>query len=230
MKKYLIALSAFTLTAFAVNAQSGDNTTKTSPDQQKSWKMHHGKEDHEMRSHRGLFMMKDLNLTDAQKQQAKALNEEYRNKIRNLEKDENITLKDYRAQKASLEKERKAKFQDILTAEQKEKLVADRKKMSEKREAMSQKRMEKMKTELSLTDDQVSKIQDQRKSMMDQAKVIRENSSLSEEQKKEQLIDLRKTGHENMSKILTADQLKKREEMRNSRMKDMKHKWENKAS
>ncbi|MDP4284093.1 MAG: hypothetical protein Q8891_06690 [Bacteroidota bacterium] len=230
MKKYLIALSAFTLMAVATNAQSNDNAAKTPPNQQNGWKMHHGKHGG-MNMHKShSMMMKDLNLTDAQKQQAKALNEGYRTKVQNLEKDQNITLKDYRAQKASLEKERKAKFQDILTADQKNKIAADRKKMSEKRQMMAQKRMEKMKTNLSLTDEQVAKIQDQRKSMIDQSKAIRENSSLSNEQKKEQMMNLRKTSHDNMDKILTADQIKKRDELRDNHMKGMKNKSGNKAS
>ncbi len=228
MKKYLIALSAFTVIALAVNAQAADST-KTSATQH-NWKTHQHNQEYGMNRHRGHYMMMNLNLTDAQKQQVTALNKDYRDKIQNLEKDDNITLKDYRAQKANLEKERKSKFQDILTADQKNKIAQARKERTEKMKEMAQKRMDKMKTDLNLTDDQVAKIQDERKSMMEQAKAIRENTSLSDEQKKEQFMNLRKTSHDNMNKILTADQLKKREELRNSRMKDMKNKWENKAS
>lgn len=230
MKNYLIALSAFTLMATTTNAQSNGNAAKTSRNQQNGWKMHHGKQGG-MNMHKGHSMrMKDLNLTDAQKQQAKALKEEYRTKVQNLEKDQNITLKDYRAQKASLEKERKAKFQDILTADQKNQIAAYKKRMSEKKEMMAQKRMEKMKTNLSLTDAQVAKMQGQRKSVKDQSKAIRDNASLTDEQKKEQLMNLRKTSHDNMDKILTADQIKKRDELRNNRMKGMKNEMRNKAS
>lgn len=228
MKKYLIALSAFTVMALAANAQSGDST-KTSATQH-NWKMHQHNQEYGMNRHRGHSMMMNLNLTDAQKQQVTALNKDYRDKIQNLEKDDNITLKHYRAQKANLEKERKSKFQDILTADQKDKIAQARKERTEKMKEMAQKRMDKMKTDLNLTDDQVAKIQDERKSMMEQAKAIKENTLLSDEQKKEQFMNLRKTSHDNMNKILTADQLKKREELRNSRMKDMKNKWENKAS
>ena len=174
--------------------------------------------------------MKDINLTDAQKQQAKALNEDYNTKVKNLEKDENITLKDYRAKKASLEQERKSKFQALLTPEQKDKIAQDRKARSEKMKMMAQKRLDKMKTDLNLTDDQVAKIQEERKSSMDQMKAIRENSSLSEDQKREQLMDLHKSMHDSMNKILTADQIKKRDEMRNNRMSEWKNKRANKES
>ena len=65
---------------------------------------------------------------------------------------------------------------------------------------------------------------------MEQGKAIRENSSLTEEQKKEQLMNLVKSRKESMNNILTAEQLKKKEEMRNSRIKDMKNKRVNKDS
>ena len=77
-------------------------------------------------------MMMKLNLTDAQKQQVKDLNTDYRNQLKDLEKNETITLKDYRAKKATLEQERKSKFQSILTPEQKNKIAQAKKERGEK--------------------------------------------------------------------------------------------------
>ena len=176
------------------------------------------------------MMMNQLNLTDAQKQQTKSINDDYRNQLKELEKDDNITLKDYRSKKASIEQERKSKFQALLTTDQKNKIIQAQKDRSEKMKMMAQKRMEKMKTDLNLTDDQVVKMQAQKESSMKQMKAIRENSSLSEEQKKAQLMDLRKSNHESMNNILTADQLKKKEELRNNRMTEWKNKRANKDS
>jgi Spy/CpxP family protein refolding chaperone len=230
MKKYLIALSAFTIIAVAANAQSTDNSTKSAPNQQNN-KMHGHRPGYGMNRHRGNFtMMRDINLTDAQKQQARALNEDYQAKVKNLERDENITLKDYCAKKASLEQERKSKFQALLTPEQKDKIAQDRKARSEKIKVIAQKRLDKMKTDLNLTDEQVAKIQEQRNTSIEKMKAIRENSSLSDDQKKEQLMDLRKSMHDSMNSILTADQIKKRDEMRNNRMSDWKNKRVNKES
>ena len=231
MKKYLIALSAFAVITVIVHAQSADNSTKSAPDQQNSWKMHQHKQGYGMNRHRGNFMMmRAISFTDAQKQQVKALNEDYNTKVKNLEKGDNITLKDYRTQKANFEKERKSKFQDILTTDQKNKIAQAKKERSEKMKLMAQKRMEKMKTDLNLTDDQVAKMKAQGESSMKQLKAIRENSSLSEDQKKEQLMDLRKSSHESMNSILTADQLKKKEELRNNRLSECKNKRANKDS
>ena len=158
MKKYLIALTAFTAITFAATAQTKNPTDNTS--QQSHSQMHH--KNHGMHQFHRHGMMGQLNLTDAQKQQARALNEDYNAKVKNLEKDDNITLKDYRTQKAALENERKSKFQALLTPDQKNKIAQDKKERSEKMEMMAQKRMDKMKADLSLTDDQVAKIQDQR--------------------------------------------------------------------
>src|SRR6185312_4415297 len=121
MKKYLIALTAFTLTAFAVNAQSTNNSSESSATHETA-KMHHKHGKYRHRHHRN-FAIKQLNLSDAQKQQVKAMDDDYRNKLNNLEKDDNITLKDYRSQKASLQKERKEKFQGILTTDQKNQIA-----------------------------------------------------------------------------------------------------------
>ena len=226
MKKYLVALSAFTVMTIAAGAQTKNNATDGTGRQHD---MYH-KKSYGMNRHHHNGMMVKLNFSDAQKQQVKDLNTDYRNQLKNLEKNENITLKDYRAKKAALEQERRSKFQGILTSDQKDKIAQAKKERGEKMKMMAQKRLEKMKTDLNLTDDQVSKIQDLRTSSMEQAKAIRENSSLSQEQKREQFMSLMKSRKESMNNILTADQLKKKEEMRNSRINDMKNKRANKDS
>ncbi len=230
MKKYLLALSAFTVMAFAANAQEKSNSNESSD---KQHQVHMNRDKHgdgmSMHHHRG-GMMRHMNFTDAQKQQAKALNTDYTNKVKDLEKDQNITLKDYRAKKAILEQERKSKFQALLTPEQKDKIVQGKKEMHEKREMMGKKRMDKMKSDLNLTDAQVEKITEQRKSSMEKMKEIRENSSLTQGQKKEKFMDLRKSSHESMSSILNADQIKKWDELRQNRINEMKNRHSNKDS
>ena len=229
MKKYLVALTAFTIITIAATAQTKNSSTDNTS-QQTHTQMHYkpGYAMHQFHHHG--MMMNQLNLTDAQKQQTKSINDDYRNQLKELEKSDNITLKDYRSKKASIEQERKSKFQALLTTDQKNKIIQAKKDRSEKMKMMAQKRMEKMKTDLNLTDDQVAKMQAQRESSMEQRKAIRENSSLSEEQRKAQLMDLRKSNHDSMNNILTADQLKKKEELRNNRMTEWKNKRANKDS
>jgi len=229
MKKYLIALASVTVITISASAQINRNSTDTTTQQHKMG-MHRRQEYATHKFHHRNMMMNQLNLTDVQKQQAKSINDNYRNQLKDLEKNDNITLKDYRFKKANLEQERKSKFQALLTTDQKNKIEQAKKQRNEKMKMMAQKRLEKMKTDLNLTDDQVAKITEQRKNSMEQMKAIRENSSLSEEQKKEQLMDLRKSSRESMNSILTADQLKKKEELRNSRMSEWKNKRTNKDS
>jgi Spy/CpxP family protein refolding chaperone len=229
MKKYLMVLATLAIVTIGASAQIKRNSTDTTTQQHKMG-MHRKQEYAMHKFHHHNMMMNQLNLTDAQKQQVKSINDDYRNQLKDLEKNDNITLKDYRFKKANLEQERKSKFQALLTTDQKNKIEQAKKQRSEKMKMMAQKRLEKMKTDLNLTDDQIAKITEQRKNSMEQMKAIMENSSLSEEQKKEQLMDLRKSSHESMNSILTADQLKKKEELRNSRMSEWKNKRANKDS
>ena len=227
MKQYFISLSALALVTVAANAQTTNSSADTTGNSAKTY-THHKSKDGIHGHHKGI-MMKDINLTDAQKQQAKDINADYNKQITDL-KNSTLSANDYKAKRQSIEKERKAKFESILTTEQKDKIAKAKKDRSEKMKVMSAKRMDKMKTDLNLTDEQVSKIKEQRESSISQAKAIKENASLTEDQKKEQLMNLRKTSKESVNSILTAEQLKKKEEIRNSRTNEWKNKKANKES
>ena len=229
MKKHLMALSAFAVIAIAANAQATGNESGNAGKHQ-STPMHHKQGAYGRHPHHRNDMLMKLDLTGAQKEQARALNTEYKNQLKELEKNDAITLKDYRAKKASLEQQRKSKFENILTPEQKDKLAKAKKESSEKRAAMAEKRLEKMKADLNLSDEQVAKIKEQQEQSMARAKAIRENPSLTDEQKKEEFMNLAKSRKESMNSILTTDQVKKKEEMRNNRINDMKNKRANKDS
>lgn len=166
------------------------------------------------RGQHGMMMAKELNFTDAQKEEAKANREEFRKKMQELNKIENITVKEQRDRKAVLLKEQKAKMESLLTPEQKIKMAqlkAERKAKGSERMA---KHLDKMKTELGLTESQVAQMKAQRESMQSRLKAIKENETLSREQKREQLMSLRSEAKEQHKKIFTAEQLKKMEEMK----------------
>lgn len=219
MKKYLLALTTLTIITISASAQTTDSSSNFP-----QHRMHMGPMmKHGMHGFHRNHGMANLNLNDAQKQQAKVIREEYHNKIAALEKNDNITLKDYRAQKASLEKERKDKFQALLTPEQKNKIEEGKKKMHERMKAMAERHLQKMKTDLNLSDDQVAKIKEQRETMTKQVMSIKDNTSLSQEEKREQFMTLRKTYKDNINSILTPEQIKKREESRNNRMNEWKN-------
>ncbi len=75
-------------------------------------------------------------------------------------------------------------------------------------------RIEKMKAELGLTDAQAEAIKANMKAQGDAMKAIRDDESLSKDAKRAKVKELRESGRKAMESILTAEQLKKMEEMR----------------
>ncbi len=84
--------------------------------------------------------------------------------------------------------------------------------------------MGEMKSSLNLTDAQVSQLKSQHENFKSNADAIKENTTLSQDEKKQQFMKLRKRNEENEKSVLTAEQFQKKEQLRNSRMKDMKNK------
>ncbi len=163
-------------------------------------------------------MMQQLNLSDEQKKQAKLYQEEFKNQMLELNKGENITVKEYRDKKDALRKQQKEKMQRLLTAEQKTKIdqmKADRKAKADEHFA---KRIEKMQQKLNLTSTQVAEMKRQRSDMQDRCKAIKENETLSRAERKAQLTQLKSLAKEQRKKIFTTEQLKQLEEMKMKRM------------
>jgi len=210
MKKILTGLvltMAFTFSAAAQNA-APQTKNKTS--------FNHTKGNH----HHGVSSQ--LNLTQDQKNQLKANREAYKKQLDELNKNENITVKEFRDKKYALKKEQKQKFMALLTPEQKTKLQQLKQQKEQDRQAKADMKLSKMKTKLGLTDDQVAQIKDQRKTMHDKLKAIKENDNLSRTEKKEQLEALKTESKDSFKKILTPDQLNKMEEMKKARKQGWK--------
>lgn len=199
MKKALIPLIALFAMSFTADAQQA--TVK---------KRHHHK-NHQME------MAKQLQFTDAQKAQAKTINADARKKMQELNKQDNITVKEMRSRKAAIEKERKNKMDGLLTTDQKNKLQqlkADRK---VKRENQYAKHLDKMKTNLNLSDKQVTQLKEQRIANQAKAEKIKNNESLSKEQKRMQMMALKSESKEQHKKIFTSEQLKKMQDLKKNR-------------
>ncbi len=196
MKKIIalsLAFAAFTLSA------SAQEPTKTPTD--KSFKQHkHGK-------HGGhKEMMKDINLSDAQKSQLKSIRE-----------DKTLSRED-----------KKAKMQGVFTADQKKQLTQNKANMQAKRKEMQDKRAAEMKTKLGLSNDQEAKLRSQQDATRAQMKAVKEDKSLSADAKKAKIKSLKDAAKEQRKSVLTADQQKKWDEMK----KDSrgKHRSEDKSA
>lgn len=167
---------------------------------------HHG------RHHQPGIDMKQLNLTDAQKEQFKAQKESFRKQMEELKKNDNITVKEWKTRMEAIRKDQKTKMQGILTTEQKaqiEKMKAERKAMGE---IDAKARMEKMKLHLGLTDDQAARMKKSHIEMAEKMKALREDDKMDAEKKKEQMRELMKKQKEQMKSILTEEQMKKLQE------------------
>jgi len=205
--KRIFAAALTLFVAFALQAQEIPER------KQDGFKPHGGPG--KMQHHRpGGMEFRQLNLTDAQKEQMKAQREGFRKQMEELKKNDNITVKEWKSRMENLRKDQRSKMENILTNEQKSQLD----KMKTERRALNEvdakARMEKMKIHLGLTQDQSAKMEKYRKETGDKMKALRENKSMSIEKKREEMKELMKRQKENMHSILTEDQLKKMKESR----------------
>lgn len=213
-----MALSALILMAFAANAQApgqqpADSTASHNWGQGRFHRPYGA-----MRSMHRRDMRSHIMLSDTQKQQIKTINTDYQAKLKDLDQHDEVTLREYRQKKAALQQDRKSRIEAVFTPEQKQQIAQMRAQQKERREKMAQAHLMKMKSALNLSDDQVAKIQEQRKQTMEKAQSIRDNTTLTNDQKREAFRELMKSNREYMKNILTADQLKKEQELRKSRM------------
>jgi len=127
MKKILALSLAFAGFAFAASAQTDRVVASPSDNAPKEIR---GGGPNRMQNEQ---MMKDLNLTDVQKEQMKKNMQEMRAKMEDLRNNTTLSEDDRRTQMKALREEQKTKMDALLTPEQKEKWQAARKKMMEER-------------------------------------------------------------------------------------------------
>ena len=200
MKKILTTALAIVLFAGASQAQS----------------THRGKDHH--RGGPGKEWTKDLNLTDAQKAQLKTLHEAQQKEIEAL-KSTNVTPE----QRKAIHEKYRSQFEAVLTPAQREQMKAkmhehkavgghgfDKKGGFSKNAAFLNK-------DLNLTTDQQAKLQGFANDFHAKAQGIRGNTSLTDDQKKEQLKNLAKQFREQTQTVLTPEQAQKMKELRGAR-------------
>ena len=180
MKKIITLSLAFSALIFTANAQEQRDIKKDKKDRTE------GRE-----GMRGGGMMKDLNLTDAQKTQMKASREEFKAKMDQL-KSQNLTEAQMSEQKKALFAEQKAKMESILTPEQRAKMAEQRKNFEGKegKEGKFEGRdndkqgnhYNKMKEKLGLSDDQAAKLKAQHEALEARNEAIKNDKSLLKKQ------------------------------------------------
>ena len=196
MKKIVIALLAAGCFIFSVNAQvegKHENTPRA------------GKENN-CKPHRNHMRMQKMNITDAQKQEFKTIHSDYKARMEALEKNGSMTVKDYKVQKEILLKERKQKIQAVLTPQQKAQMESAMQKPMQKNNKVHLKLKE-----LGLTKEQRAQLKTQKEATKTKMQSIKNDQSLTSEQKKEQIKVLRNTNMNDLKSVLTPEQLNKLE-------------------
>ncbi|MFZ1529776.1 MAG: Spy/CpxP family protein refolding chaperone [Ferruginibacter sp.] len=211
--KRIIALSiVFAAISFSATAQQQrDSQAKEGLEQGMQHKKHgkHGK----------AKIMKDLNLTDAQKTEMKKMREENKAKMEAL-KAQNLSTEEMQKQKAALKDANRTKMQNILTDEQKAKM--EQKRVQMKDEKMKGGKMkgdrkahfEKMKQDLNLSTEQAEKLKTLNQAVHGKIQAVRSNTSLTEEQKKTEIKAIKEASKAERKNILTDEQMKKMEQMK----------------
>jgi Spy/CpxP family protein refolding chaperone len=154
-----------------------------------------------------------IHYTPEQRTQVMAINKEYRQKAAELYKQDNSTLKQYKAGLLALQKEKKDKLAALLTPQQKTEIATRRKRMDENRQVMEVARLERLKLRLNLSDDQVAKIKAGQENLRSQFKAIHENDNLLPQQKMEQMKSLMAKRNDTFKSVLTPEQYSQFEKM-----------------
>ena len=168
---------------------------------------------HQGQHNKGM-MMKEMNFTPAQKSTLKANHQEYKTKMQDLSKNENISVKDQRDRKKALRQEQKSKMEALLTPEQKNKLTGIKATKQAQKAEMRGQKMAQLKTKLGLSNDQASRLKSQNEATHSQLQAIKENQSLTRADKKQQMKAIKDAAKIQRKEILTQEQMKKMEELK----------------
>jgi len=150
-----------------------------------------------------------LNLSEEQKAKFKSLNEDFRTQMEELKKKDDITVKEWRSRMENLRKDHRDKISSLLTDDQKNQLKKSREARQLRQSDRRKEGFDRMRTRLNLTDDQAAKLKQSHSDMAEKIQSIREDQSLTDDQKKEQVKELKKKNQENLKTILSEDQLKR---------------------
>ncbi len=194
MKKIFITIGCCFIILTSITAQDKKGTER---------KQHIQHQKHEIK--------KQLNLSEEQKSKMKSIQEKYREQMKELKDNDNITRGDFKKQMSTLHKKRKAEVEAIFTVEQKNKIKEMKENKEKKMKEKSAKHFEKMSNRLQLDEKQKATLLEQQRKNQEQIKSIRDDHSLSEVQKREKIKSIREKQKADTKSILTEEQKKKLE-------------------
>ena len=157
---------------------------------------------------RGEEMRSALALSDDQTKTINAIFEKYHGKMVNLRRDSTLSKEQRHGALKELNGQRLQEIHKVLTAEQQEKWRSMKQENREKKRAMHAARKD-FHTDLALSPEQQKLMSDEQKHMRDRAEAVKNDETLSRDQKQKRFKSLR-AEHENAVKaILTPEQFAK---------------------
>jgi Spy/CpxP family protein refolding chaperone len=198
MKKVFIAMALAAFVATTACAQDQSASSERPP-------MHRHHSD----------ALAQLNLTDDQKTEMKAINDDFKQQMTDLKKSEDkITVTEWKSKMATIRKDHHEKVEKVLTDEQKATLKKIHKERGNRFRQDKRNRIEEMKKELNLTDEQTTAVQNNLSESLKKMRAVHDDKSLTDDQKKAQYKTLHDQEQQGLKSILTPDQWNKFQEMK----------------
>jgi hypothetical protein len=150
-----------------------------------------------------------LNLTDEQKTEMKTINDDFKKQMSELQKNEDITVREWKSKMKDIREDHQKKVQQVLTDEQKAKMEKFRQDRKGKMHKRGKHNIDSLKKDLNLSAEQEAALKQQRTDMMQKMKAIKEDKSLTDEQKKAEIKKFREQQHQSLKSILSEEQINK---------------------
>lgn len=171
-------------------------------------------------------VVKDLNLTAEQKAAAQANREKFKTDLKAINENNSLTPEQKKEARKEAQQRYMTTLQSMLTPEQKAQVQQGRKEAGKGRAAGAKKdslgrkgklerkaEARRMQQELNLTTEQQTKMKTLNADFKAEAKTIKENTALSNEEKKQKLLALHKQRKTSMQTVLTPAQIEKRKSL-----------------
>lgn len=157
---------------------------------------------------------KNLDLTEAQQQEMKGMQMQFREQMKSLGQNENNSVKEQRDARYNLAKEHRNNINKILTPEQQSKLKQQRKSQQNQMQALQAKRFEQMAQNLDLTEAQKATLQKDREAQRAKMEALRQNENADRTVFQNSMQEIRANREATLKSVLTPEQFQKWEEMR----------------
>ncbi|MEI6946931.1 hypothetical protein V9K67_06985 [Paraflavisolibacter sp. H34] len=183
----------------------------------------------------GKFAGDELNLTEDQKARMKSIRENHRKQLEDLKKQDKLSEAERTKRRDALQQKFKAEYESVLTSAQKQQLAKNKEAWKENKAEWKDRKGERkgdrkegrgpgmgdgrfqrgqLPEELGLSADQKQKVAAIHQQYRPRMEALRNDASLSQDQKRSKLEDLRKQQQEQVKKVLTAEQNQKMENLR----------------